>query len=68
MKLRASKHTKGNKSNANTAKEEPGDVPQETMAGVPQDCENITEIIQDALQKEDSKNKKENGYWKGKLK
>lgn len=30
--------------------------------------ENITEIIQDALQKEDSKNKKENGNWKGKLK
>lgn len=42
--------------------------PQETMASVLQDRENITEVIQDVLQKEDSKNKKENGDWKGKLK
>lgn len=42
--------------------------PKETMASVLQDRENITEVIQDVLQKEDSKNKKENGDWKGKLK
>lgn len=61
--LRASKHNKGNKSNV-----EPEMLPQEKMASVLQDSENITEIIQDVLQKEDSKNKKENGNWKGKLK
>lgn len=63
MMLRASKHSKGNKSNI-----EPEMLLQGKMASVLQDCENITEIIQDVLQKEDSKNKKENGNWKGKLK
>lgn len=55
MNLRVSRNIKGNKSNA-----EPGDNPQETMPSISRDCDAVAEIIQDTLQKEDSKNKKEN--------